>query len=59
VTRNSYDEVITEIGKEKTINDSLSNLRREAEQLLGISTSPQGGKPQPEMPKPDASTTQR
>ena len=51
--RKSYDEAITEIAKQKTTGTSLSNLRHEAEQLLGITSSPtppDGGKQQPERP---------
>ena len=59
--RKWYDEAITEIAKEDKASTSLSNLRQEAEQLLGITTSPttpDGGKPRPEKPQPDAGANQ-
>ena len=60
--RKWYDEAITEIAKDdKALDTELSNLRQEAEQLLGITTSPtppDGGEPQPEKPQPDAGANQ-
>jgi tetratricopeptide (TPR) repeat protein len=35
-----YEEAIAEIGQEETTNTLLNDLRQEAEQLLGITTSP-------------------
>jgi tetratricopeptide (TPR) repeat protein len=60
--RKWYDEAMTEIAKDDKAPDTdLSNLRQEAEQLLGITTSPtlpDGGEPQPDKPRPDTGPTQ-
>jgi tetratricopeptide (TPR) repeat protein len=55
--RKWYDEAIAELAKRNTTDSGLSNLRQEAKQLLGITTSaapPDGGKPQPESPQTKA-----
>ena len=59
--RKWYDEAITEIAKGKALDTKLSKLCQEAEQLLGITTSPSplnGEKPQPEKPQPPNSASQ-
>ena len=51
--RQSYDEAMTEIAADNSTSDSTSSLRQEAEQLLGITTSPsppEGGEPKGEEP---------
>ena len=53
--RQSYNEAITEIANGKTASESLSSLRQEAEQLLGLTASPtppEGGEPKGKEPEP-------
>ena len=53
--RQSYDEAMTEIANDASASDSTSSLRQEAEQLLGITTSPnppEGVAPKGEEPPP-------